>query len=271
MSVVAPTHIPKSAHGRKRKTDLRDAQRLWDVLVAHGELGTELPAVWIPSQELREQRELVRRRLKLAENLTRLKNSIHGLLRMHQIKRPIELKTLWSQKHVAWLGQLLKREGMSGHLRSVLASFLRELKFVTKELEDLQTQVETLSQEEHFRKAVENMTKLDGVGVLTAMTFLVELGDVHRFKNRRQLASYLGLVPSSYESGDDTDHKGHITRQGPARIRKVLNQAAWTLVRRDPFWKARYGPLAERRGALKAIVAIMRKLGIELWHRAQAA
>ena len=58
---------------------------------------------------------------------------------------------------------------------------------------------------------------------------------------------------------------------GPARVRKVLCQAAWTIVRKDPVWKARYGPLAQRRGGRKAIVAIMRKLGIELWHRAQAA
>ena len=115
------------------------------------------------------------------------------------------------------------------------------------------------------------MTQLDGVGVLTAMTFLVEIGDVRRFNNRRQLASYLGLVPSSYESGDDNDHKGHVTRMGPARVRKVLNQAAWTIVRKDTKWKDKYVPLAERRGALKAIVAIMRKLGVELWHRAQAA
>jgi transposase len=103
------------------------------------------------------------------------------------------------------------------------------------------------------------------------MTFLAELGDVRRFRNRRQLSSYLGLVPSSYETGEDDDHKGHITHMGPARIRKVLNQAAWTIVRKDPIWKARYGPLSERRGKMKAIVAIMRKLGIELWHRAMAA
>ena len=106
---------------------------------------------------------------------------------------------------------------------------------------------------------------------MTAMTFLVELGDVRRFRNRRQVASYLGLVPTSYESGEDDDHKGPITHLGPARVRKVLNQAAWTLVRKDAVWKDRYGPLAARRGAPKAIVAIMRKLGIELWHRAQAA
>ena len=271
MSVVAPTHIHKSVNSRKRKTDLRDAKRLWEVLVSHAELGTELPAVWIPEERLREEREVIRRRLSLAEHLTRVKNGIGSLLRMHKLKRPVEIKSAWSQKHVAWLKGLISDPARGTHLRTVLASLVRELEFLEAELSNLQGQVENLSREERYRKQVERMTDLDGVGVLTAMTFLVELGDVHRFNNRRQLASYLGLVPTSHESGEDNDHKGHITHQGPARIRKVLNQAAWTLVRKDAVWKARYGPLAARRGPLKAVVAIMRKLGIELWHRAQAA
>lgn len=271
MSVVAPTHIHKSAHSRKRKTDLRDAKRLWEVLLSHAELGTELPAVWIPEQRIREEREIVRRRLALAERRTRVKNGIHGLLRMHQLKRPVALKTVWSQKHVAWLKGLVSSPMLSAHLQTVLGSFIRELEFLEAELASLQAEVENLSRDERYAKKVKNMTEMDGVGTLTAMTFLVELGDIRRFHNRRQLASYLGLVPSSYESGDDDDHKGHITHMGPARVRKVLNQAAWTIVRTDPIWKARYGPIAKRRGAMKAIVAIMRKLGIELWHRAQAA
>src|SRR5579862_1434687 len=269
MSVVAPTHIHKSAHSKKRKTDLRDAKRLWDVLVSHGELGTDLPEVWIPSESLRAEREIVRRRLALADHRTRVKNTIHALLRMHKLKRPAELKSPWTQKYVAWLKGLVMGEALSVHLRSVLGSCIRELEFLEEELSSLQAEVEKLSEDSRYAKQVGNMTQMDGVGTLTAMTFLVELGDIRRFNNRRQLASYLGLVPTTYESGEDDDHKGRITHMGPARVRKVLCQAAWTIVRKDPVWKARYGPLAQRRGGRKAIVAIMRKLGIELWHRAQ--
>lgn len=271
MSIVAPTHIAKSVQGRKRKTDLRDAKRLWEILMSHGELGTELAKVWIPDQELREEREIVRRRLKLSESQCRVKNGILSLLRMNKIKRPKEMKTAWTQKHTAWLRGLVKDERLGAPIRTTLASYVRELEFFEKEVEELQKEVETLAAKPRYRGPVEKMTSKKGVGTLTAMTFLLELGDVHRFGNRRQVASYLGLVPASYESGDANDRKGHITRLGPARVRKVLNQAAWHVLRGDPDWRSRYQGLADRRGVKKAIVAMMRKLGIELWHLATSA
>lgn len=271
MSIVAPTHIAKSVHGRKRKTDLRDAKRLWEILMSHGELGTELAEIWIPSQELQEEREIVRRRLKLAENACRVKNGILSLLRMHKIKRPEGMKSAWTGKHVAWLRGLTKEPKLGASVRLVLKSYLRELEFVEQEIQTLQEAVEALAEGAKYGSAVKKMTEIPGVGVLTALTFLVELGEVRRFQNRRQVGSYLGLVPASYESGEADDRKGHITRLGPPRVRKVLNQAAWALVRLDPLWRKRYEAIAARRRPKTAIVAIMRKLGIELWHRAKSA
>jgi transposase len=271
MSIVAPTHIARSVQARKRKTDLRDARRLWELILAHGELGTDLPVVWIPPMKIREDREVVRRRLKLAENLSRVKSGIQSLLRMHKVARPEELKTLWSQKHIAWLRGLIGNSTLGRSVGPVLASLVREMDFLAGELEALHTQVEALAQEDPYRESIRRMTELSGVGSLTAMTFLLELGDMNRFNNRRQVASYLGLVPASYESGEADNRKGHITRLGPARIRKVLNQAAWILVRYEPQWRAWYKAVAERRGALKAIVGVARRLGIELWHRAKSA
>jgi len=271
MSIVAPTHITKSAHSKKRKTDLRDAKHLWEVLMSHGELGTELAQIWIPSRELQEEREIVRRRLKLSESSCRVKNGILSLLRMHKIKRPDGMKTAWTRKHLAWLRGLAKDEALGAPVRTVLESYVRELAFVEEEIETLQKAVESLAQEPRYRSAVEKMSEVPGVGILTALTFLVELGDLRRFDNRRQIGSYLGLVPASYESGEASDRKGHITRLGPPRVRKVLNQAAWHLVRLDPLWRKRYEGIASRGGAKTAIVAVMRKLGIELWQRAKSA
>ncbi len=271
VSIVAPTHIAKSVHGKKRKTDLRDAKRLWEILISHGELGTEMAQIWIPGHELQEEREVVRRRLKLSESSCRVKNGILSLLRMHRLKRPEGMKKAWTSKHVEWLRGLTRETKLGTRVRTVLGSYLRELEFVMEEIRRLDLEVEALAQTPAYRAQVERMTEMPGVGVLTALTFLVELGDIRRFDNRRQVGSYLGLVPASYESGDADDRKGHITRLGPPRVRKVLNQAAWQLVRLDPLWRQRYEGIAIRGGAKTAIVAVMRKLGIELWQRARSA
>lgn len=271
VSVLAPTHLPKSVKGRKTKTDERDARKILEVLMAHGELGTTLPAVWVPPLKIREDREVVRRRLRLGERMTEAKNGITSLLRMHQVERPEELKTGWTRKHMAWLKGLSGGGGLAAATKSVLASLVRELGFLVEEEARLDEEVEHLAKEAAYAKSVEKMTEISGVGELTAMTFLLELGDPKRFSNRRQIGSYLGLTPSCHESGEATDRKGHITRMGPARIRKVLNQAAWAYLQWNAEPKEWYEKTKQRRGTKKAIVGVMRRLGIDLWRRAVTA
>ena len=270
--VLAPTHLGQSVRGRKTKTDLRDAKKLMDVVMAYGELGTGLPKVWVPGTEVREDREIVRQRLALAEGMTEVKNRITSLLRIHRVKKPETMKSLWTKKHVAWLRGLGTGKSVLGEsVRKVVSSLVRELEFYEKEIEELNGEVEALSRKAAYEKPVAKMTEISGVGTLTAMTYLLEIGDAGRFKNRRQIASYLGLVPTSYESGEASNRKGHITRMGPARVRKVLNQAAWALLRENETWRAWYEQVAYRRGKKKAIVGVMRRLGIELWQRARTA
>lgn len=272
MFVLAPTHMAKSVKDKKTKTDVQDAKRIREMLLAHGELGTDLPTVWVPPVKVRQDRELVRRRLALGERISRAKASILSLLRMHGIRRPEEFKTLWTKKHKAWLAGLGEDGSeLPAMMRTVLSGHLRELTFMELEAERFQQEVEALAQEEAYREPVARMTELSGVGTLTAMTFYLELGDPKRFKNRKQVGSYLGLTPGSFESGEAKDRKGHITRMGPSRIRKVLNQSAWAVIRENAGWRAPYTRLSEHRGVKKALVAIMRRLGIDLWRRAVAA
>lgn len=105
------------------------------------------------------------------------------------------------------------------------------------------------------------------------MVFLSEIGDLTRFNNRRQIAAYLGLCPTSFESGRANNRKGHITRQGSARVRRVLCQAAWSHVRHDPHEKAAYARIKAKnpKKAKIAVVASMRRLAIRMWHRGRQA
>lgn len=264
--VVPPTAIPKSAKERKGKTDVDDARGLMKMLMAHGECGVEMPSVWIPSAKVRQDRELVRHRLRLAENGARIKAQIKSLLKIHDVSCPF--KADWSRKHLAWLRGLLLEDAHSPSLRRVLESLMKLLEAHDEEIVALDKALKKLSEEEAYAAQVEAVTAIRGVGILTALTFLLELGDVKRFKNRRALANYLGLTPATYESGKADDRKGHITKMGSGRVRKVLNQAAKTYLRTNDVRWDWYEKLKERRKGKIAVVAVMKKLGVLMWHRA---
>lgn len=270
--VVAPTHMPKSPKQQKSKTDLKDAIELRSRLMAARETGASLPTVWIPPVEVRQDRELVRRRLALGGKMTRAKNSIKSLLQIHKVRRVEGMKSTWTREHLTWLrSQCGPESALADPVKFALESMLREVEFLIEEEKRIQKELEKLAEEPRHKAQVTELAKVPGVATLTALTFLTELGDVTRFQNRRQLASYLGLTPCTYESGESDDRKGHITKMGPSRIRKVLNQAAWVNIRHDKKRAGHFAKLMRKRGKKRAIVAEMRSLGILLWHRAIAA
>jgi transposase len=270
VAVLAPTHLPSSPKQRTQKTDKRDVLRILDVLRGHVLAGNHLPEVWVPDVQLRDDREIVRRCLDLKDELTRVKNKIHGLLRRYGIKRPESIKTLWTKKHLLWLrsvdSQLRDGAGVC------LASLLREYDFYIQEMIKVERELVKLSEEERYARRVAALLEIPGVGLLTAMVFLTEMGDMDRFGNRRKVGGFVGLVPRCWESGEQTDRKGHISRMGPSRVRRMLGQAAWSHVRCDEaageWFKER---TAGGKNKKKMIVAVMRRLAIVMWHRAQEA
>jgi transposase len=273
--VVAPTKIARSARQEVEKTDERDALDLLELLRGHILAGNRLPAVWIPDAPTRDDRELVRTRLDVGEKITAMKAQVQSLLKRCQLRRPSAAGKGWTKSFYAWLQResedsAASRESPLGPGgRTTLASLLRQLKFLEEEEKQLDEQVERLAWSPRYEARMRALTKLGGVGVLTAIVFLTELGDLSRFANRRQIASYLGLSPTSHESGKQNDRKGHITHQGSARVRKVLCQATWSRVRCHEGEKAVYERIALKNPKKKkiAVVASMRRLAICMWHR----
>ena len=193
------------------------------------------------------------------------------LLKRYTVRKPQGVGQGWTQKHRAWLRGLCQGSSPLGiGARTRLSSPLRELEAGEKEESLLEQAVARLSQEERYRRTFEALDAEVGVGLLTAMVFLTELGDPERFGNRRQVAAYFGLIPSSNETGKRDDCKGHITRQGSGRVRWVICQAYHTEARTDPKEKARYERLVQRNPKRKkvAVVAGMRRKVIRLWHTA---
>jgi transposase len=103
-----------------------------------------------------------------------------------------------------------------------------------------------------------------GVGALTALAFVLIIGNAERFRCGKQIASYLGLVPLEKSSGNRR-RLGHITKQGSSMLRFLLVEAAQVTVRSVPEWQSQYFHLMMRRGRKTAKVAMARRLAIRLY------
>jgi transposase len=273
-AVLAPTKMPRSAQDRKQKDDGRDALRMLDQLRAHVLAGCKLASVWVPDQATRDDREVVRARLDLSDKLTALKNQVRMLLKRTQVRPGAGLGKSWTRSYRAWLGGLDgKASPLGPGARVALRTLLVQMETVEGQIKELDREVARLSEQPRYAEPARQVRKLKGVGLLTAMVFLTELGEMSRFGNRRQIGSYLGLVPSRFDSGEATGRTGHITRQGPARVRRILSQATWGRIRTDHRERQIYDAICEKnpKHKKKGVVAMMRRLAVRMWHVALEA
>lgn len=268
--VLAPTKMEKSVEQRKHKNDDRDADDVLEKVRAHALAGNRLPTVWVPDQQTRDDRELVRTRLELVEKQTQIKSQIQMLLKRHGLEKPSGLGSGWTIGYRRWLQQLSSEsECLRWGSRQALSSLVRQLAFLEAEIEGMQKPLQQLANEPRHKPIIEELTQEHGVGLMTAMVYRTEIGYAGRFRRSRQVGKFVGLTPTSHESGQQNDRKGHISRQGPPRLRKILCQASWVHIRHDAQARRSYQTLVLRNPKKKkiALVAAMRRLAVRLWHR----
>lgn len=271
--VLAPTKMVRSTQQGKSKTDEKDAELILQLLRGHVLAGNPLPSCWIPDSQTRDDREIVRARLDAAEKISAVKAQIQGLLKRNRLCRPEAAGHGWTKPFRAWLEAQRRDEQVGVGVRGTLASLLRQLSYLEEEVDRLEAELGRLVAGRRYAAAVAALVQLQGVGALTALVFLTEVGDLKRFANRRQISAYLGLVPSCDESGAQNDRKGHITRQGPSRVRRVLCQATWARLRSAGPDQDAYTRIARKNPKHKkiAVVASMRRLAVRMWHQAREA
>jgi transposase len=271
--VLAPTRMEKSVEQRKQKNDDRDADDVLEKLRGHVLAGNRLPKVWIPDPQMRDDRELIRIRLELTEKQTQVKAQIQMLLKRHGLEKPTGIGVGWTIGFQSWLEALAKSESLGWGTCQALSCLLRQLSSIREEMDRIQKPVEELASQPRHKPIIEALTKEVGIGVLTALVFRTEIGYAGRFRRGRQVGKFMGLTPTSHESGQQNDRKGHISRQGPPRFRKVMCQATWVHVGHDADAKRVYQQLVSRNPKKKkiALVAMMRRLTVRLWHRMRSA
>jgi transposase len=269
--VLSPNQLPKTPKSAKLKTDAKDAQMILEQVRGFVLAGNSLPVVWTPPQRLRDDRELVRARIDAGDEMTRIKLKILSMLKRREIVKPTWYTSRWSKRFITWLREEVV-VGLDSVVAAVLEKFIDRFELFQMEQVKLDKAIRELSHEARYKHPHAALRKIPGVGLLSAMTFLTEMGDLTRFHNRREVAAYLGLCPSSHESGETNNRKGRITRQGPSRLRKLLCQAAWVSVRDCAQAQAAYHRIkqGQSKRTKKSLVALMRKLGIKMWHQALA-
>jgi transposase len=234
---------------RKQKTDRQDAQLLLRLL-----LEDRFPRIWVPSWENRDLRQLLWHRHRLVQMRTRIMNQLHVVALNEGVRRK---KALWRPAGRAELESLVLAP-WSSRRRQDLLELLDQ---VTPKIQEL---TRALEQEVEKRPVTRQLMTHPGVGPLTALAFELVIGTPQRFHCGKQIASYVGLVPSEESSGDRR-RLGHISKQGNSLLRFLLVEAAQVTVRSDQEWRSKYFHLAMRRGRTIAKVAMARKLAVRMY------
>jgi transposase len=247
----------------KKKHDRVDAQKLAKLLY----LG-EVPQVHVPGLDVRQWRKLIEFRQRLLGRRTSVKNQVRAILRGNDVQAK---RWQWSKKAMRWLESLelpsCEKLAMEMALEEV-GQLNERVKRVEAELAEIAAR----------HPGVTLLMTIPGVGIRTAEAFCAYVDNIKRFARNRQVGSYFGLVPC-LDSSAGRDRFGHITGDGPGTVRKLLTEAAWQGVRRDPTIKAFFervmkGDPDRKKIALVAtahylcrVMAAMLRTG-EVWHGA---
>lgn len=236
---------------RGLKNDVRDAQVLSDVSAK-----VDLHSVHIPSELSRERKARCTAREALVEARTKLVNVVRSFLRqqVEQVRCTPATMPAKVRKHL-----LGSAEGVPSYVEQVLQG----IESLTQQIQEADRQLIELAQEDPTCRLL--MT-IPGVGSVTAMRFVAAIDDPARFPCAEAVCSYLGLTPGENTTGFKPRRTG-ITKAGAPRVRRTLTQAAWCLWRLrpdDPLvqWAQR---VADRRGKLKANIALCRKLAAVMY------
>jgi transposase len=209
-----------------------------------------LPAAYIPSQDARDLRDLVRHRAHLTRQRTQLKNRVHAILARYGFQRP--KGGLFTKPGKVFVQNLPLRPF---HRRIIDDSLvlIEQFQASAKALD------KRLAQEVAQRPLAQLLVTIPGIGPYSALTVLAEIDDISRFPTAKHLCSYAGLVPSTHSSGDRTRY-GPITKEGSPWLRTVMVEAAQVAVRLSPTLERYRDRIAAKHGRNAAKVAVARKL-----------
>ena len=253
--LVANARKLRLIYASKQKSDEVDAENL-------ARLARVDPRLLYPLKHRGEDAQahmaIIRSRQALVDCRTQLVNHVRGAVKSFGARLP---------KCPARSFHKRASEHIPQALWPALGPILEQIASLTQRIRDYERELETISKE-HYPET-ELLRQVEGVGTLTALTFVLTLEDPYRFEKSRSVGAYLGLVPARDRSGD-RDPQKHISKEGDEMLRKLLVGSAHYIL--GPFGSdsdlRRHGQKIASRGAKnakkRAAVAVARKLAVLL-------
>lgn len=247
--VVNPADVPTRGKEKLTKTDIVDSRKL------ARELENEtINGIYIPTKYHQELRSLCRLRHSLSIHQARLKNRIKGHLSFYGKDIPAQSELYhWSNRFIQYLKTIEFDYEMG---KDYLGYCIEELESTRKRIAVITQKIRQILPKELLQLFV---SSIPGIGIITAATIYSEIIDMKRFKRIDELASYVGLIPSTFSSGQ-TEKSYGITIRRSKYLRKMLIESAWVAVREDPALLQHFNELTKRMSKTRAIISIAKQL-----------
>lgn len=252
--VVNPADVPTMSSERLRKTDAVDSNKL-----AVGLRAKQLKGIYTPDSETLEIRSLIRLKNSITKDMTRQKNRIKSQLRYLGVTIPAEFTETcsnWSQRFIEWLRDVETKTPFGRQTIDVQIMQLTSLRDLRA---DIMKRLRELSHTERFKKTLDLLMTVPGIGQASGLALLAEIVDITRFKNSEQLAAYVGMIPMCHSSGEH-EGVGDITLRKQPILRHIIIESAWVAIRQDETLQLCYLNNCKRMVPSKAIVKVARKL-----------
>jgi transposase len=236
------------------KTDKIDARVL--AVLSQRDL---IPEIWLPSLEVRQERELARFRLHLVKHKSMLKHRVHATL--ISFGKPCMVTDLFGVAGRKMLADLQVPEPW----RSTLLASVAAIDHLEEQIDTCNKQLRALRPD---HKYVPTLMTAPGIGWVLAFTIAAEIGEIERFDTPDKLVGYTGLCPRVIQSGD-ADRRGPLTKTGPKFLRWAMLEATMHALRHAAYserYQRTKRRLGKQRGAKVAQIDIARRLTRSLWH-----
>ena len=244
---VAHPEMLKAITAAKKKNDQSDAEKICDLL----RVGL-LPECYIAPSELRELRRILRYRTHIIKTAVKMKNKISGLLM--EVGVEYNKSKLHNSQYFYELLETIEDvpESVTNMLQ-LSRSNLEIFNSIQKQL------VRTLKKDPLIRERVRRLMTIKGVGEVTALTWVLEIGEPERFNTIGQAVSYCGLCSAQKESAGK-EVRGPISKKRNKHIQSILIEAAKLAPRYNPQLAEVHEKEREKGNRNRATIAVARKL-----------